>query len=64
MKIAIELPEAQAGRLREEALRLGVQAEELARAAVVDLLQRGPDDFDSAAAYVLQKNRDLYKRLS
>jgi uroporphyrinogen-III synthase len=64
MRIAIELPEAQAGRLQEEALRLGIQPEELARAAVVDLLQRDPSDFDSAAAYVLKKNRELYQRLS
>jgi hypothetical protein len=64
MKIAIELLEAQAGRLREEAQRLGVQPEELARAAVLDLLQREPSDFDAAAEYVLKKNRELYRRLS
>jgi hypothetical protein len=64
MKIAIELPEAQADRLQEEALRLGIQPEELARAAVIDLLQREPGDFAAAAAYVLQKNRELYDRLA
>jgi hypothetical protein len=64
MVIAIELPDAQAGKLREEAQRLGIQPEELARAAVVDLLQREPSDFDTAAAYALRKNRELYERLS
>jgi len=31
---------------------------------VVDLLNREASDFDSAAEYVLRKNRKLYQRLS
>ena len=38
MKLAFELPEAQADRLREEAARLGLTPEDLARAALADLL--------------------------
>jgi hypothetical protein len=37
MKVAIELAPAQAAQLEAEAKRLGVAAEELARAAVTDL---------------------------
>lgn len=48
----------------EEADRLGVRPEELATAAVIDLLHRDEDDFHAAADYVLGKNRDLYQRLA
>ena len=64
MRISVELPEPQASKLRGEAQRLGVKPEDLAAAAVVDLLNRGASDFDSAAEYVLRKNRDLYRGLA
>jgi len=43
---------------------LGVDARELAKAAVNDLLARPADDFDRAAKLVLEKNQELYRRLS
>ena len=64
MKVAIELSQAQADRLREEATRLGVTPEELARAAVADLLSAQREDFRTAADYVLRKNEELYRRLA
>lgn len=64
MKIPIELSESQAEKLHNEALRLGVEPQALAAAAVVDLLNRETPDFDQAAQYVVRKNRELYKRLS
>jgi antitoxin FitA len=64
MKIPIELPEPQADKLRGQAQRLGVKPEDLATAAVLDLLNREVSDFDSAAEYVLRKNGQLYQRLS
>ncbi len=64
MKIRIELPQVQADKLRGVARRLGVRPDDLATAAVLDLLNHEAGDFDSAAQYVLQKNRDLYRRLS
>ena len=64
MKLSIEIPEAAAAKLREEADRLGMRPEELASAAVIDLLYREADDFQAAADYVLQKNRELYQRLA
>jgi hypothetical protein len=64
MKVAFELPPAQADRLRAEAERLGLAPEDLARAAVSDLLSIPDSEFQDAAARVLTKNRDLYKRLA
>lgn len=64
MTIPIELSESQAAKLRDEAQRLGVDPHALATAAVIDLLNRESSDFESAAEYVVQKNRELYKRLS
>jgi TPR repeat protein len=58
-----ELLEAESKKLRAEASRLGVEPEELAIAAVLDLLNRS-DDFRDAARYVLRKNKELYQRLS
>jgi hypothetical protein len=64
MKIAIELSPVQSERLQTIAASLGVNAEELAQAAVTDLVSVGSDDFESAASRVLQKNRELYRRLA
>jgi antitoxin FitA len=64
MTIPIELSEAQVEKLRDQAQRLGVEPQALAAAAVVDLLNREALDFEQAAEYVIQKNRELYKRLS
>jgi len=64
MKIAIELNAAQTERLQAIAASLGVNADELAQAAVADLVSAGADDFEGAASRVLQKNRELYQRLA
>jgi hypothetical protein len=43
--------------------RLGVSAESFARSSLEDVLA-GPDDrFEQAAAHVLKKNEELYRRL-
>jgi hypothetical protein len=64
MKVAFELPAAQAERLRQEAERLGVSPDDLARAAVADLLITRDEDFRVAAERVLRKNEELYRRLA
>ena len=64
MKIAIELNAAQAESLKAIAASLGVNAEDLAQAAVADLVSANADDFESAAARVLEKNSELYRRLA
>jgi len=64
MKLAIELPPAQADKLRAEAERLGLSAEELARAALNDLLSTPDPEFQDVARRVVIKNQELYKRLA
>jgi len=64
VKLSIELSEAQASKLRAEANRFGVEPEQLALAAVADLLTVEGSDFASAAERVLEKNQELYRRLA
>jgi predicted transcriptional regulator len=64
MSLSFDLDEEQSRRLEERARQLGVDPRELARAAVNDLLSRPADDFERAAAFVLEKNRELYRRLA
>lgn len=64
MTLTVELPEDELSRLREKAQELGVRPEDLAAAAVLDLLHRQADDFESAAQSVLRKNQELYRRLA
>jgi hypothetical protein len=64
MKLAFELPPAQAERLQKEADRLGIAPTELAKAALTDLLATNDPDFDAAARRVLDRNRELYRRLA
>ena len=64
MKLLIGLSPAQAEQLRHVAARLGLAPEDLARAAIADLLATPGDDFKSAADRVLRKNEELYRRLA
>jgi len=64
MKLSIELNEAEGTKLRDEAARLGVEPEDLARAALADLLRNEDEDFREAAEHVLRKNEELYRRLA
>ena len=64
MKLSIDLNDVQIGLLRQAAAKLGVPVEDLARAAVSDLLVGEDDEFADVARRVLEKNKELYKRLS
>ena len=64
MTLSLELDEQQSERLQQRANELKVDPQVLARAAINDLLSRSDDDFERAARLVLDKNRDLYRRLS
>jgi hypothetical protein len=64
MKLSIDLSPAQADRLRLEAERLGLTPEDLAKAAIADLLATTAEDFKAAADRVLKKNAELYRRLA
>jgi hypothetical protein len=64
MPISLQLDEEQSQRLERVARELNVDANELAKAAINDLVSRPADDFDRAARHVLDKNRELYRRLA
>jgi hypothetical protein len=64
VKLSVEVTAAEQQKLAEEARRLNVSAEELAAAAVHDLLGQRDADFERAATRVLEKNRELYRRLA
>ena len=51
-------------RLQELAGREGVSSEDLARAGLEDWLTRCRPDFLETARYVIEKNRELYRRLA
>jgi hypothetical protein len=60
----IQMNEEHLADLQAKAARLGVSVEDLARAGVLDLIRRPDDAFESAAARVLKKNAELYRRLA
>ena len=64
MKLSIDLSPEQAQRLRDEAERLGLAPEDLARSVIADLLATPSEDFKAAAERVLRKNKELYRRLA
>ncbi len=61
---SITLPDDHADRLRELAREMGVSPEQLLRDGVEEWLDRPSRDFQAAAAHVLEKNRELYRRLA
>lgn len=64
MTLNLELDEQQAQRLRDVARRLNVPVNDLAKAAINDLLAKPENDFEQAAVRVLKKNAELYRRLA
>lgn len=64
MTLSIQLPDDAERRLREAANRLQVPVADLAAAAVRDFVTAPAEDFDRAARLVLEKNRELYRRLA
>ena len=64
MRLSVELTSAQEAQLAAVAARLNVRAEDLAAAALRDLLAEREADFQAAATGVLEKNREFYRRLA
>lgn len=64
MRLSFELTEAQQGQLNAIAQRLNVSADALAAAALCDLLDRREAAYETAAAHVVEKNAELYRRLA
>ncbi len=62
--VTIALPDEPMQRLQELAANAGVAPKELLRASVERWLARPNEDFTQAAAYVLKKNAELYRRLA
>lgn len=63
-KFAIELSDEQAERLRERAREANLTPERLLNDGIERWLTAPDLDFAEAAAYVLKKNRELYRRLA
>ena len=64
MKITLDVPTSLEARLADIAARLNVSVSELAEAAVRDLVTQPGEDFEKIASRVLEKNRELYRRLA
>lgn len=64
MTFTIALSDEKARRLEELAREAGIAPEELLRASVEGWLSEPREDFARAAAYVLRKNKELYRRLA
>ena len=64
MRLSVDLTEMQKQHLDDLAARLHVAPETLAAAALRDLLAQREADFEAAAARVLEKNAELYRRLA
>ena len=62
--LTVSISEDRLAKLKEAAARLGVEPELLVRASIDELLAKPQSDFEQAVAYVLNKNEELYKRLS
>lgn len=64
MKIAVELKEIESAHLSDIAASVGMSVEELASVALSDFVDASSADFDNAAQRVLDKNKELYRRLA
>ncbi len=64
MQITIDLNKEQVKQLEQLAKRLSVHPSELVRIALNDFLSRPSEDFRRSAHHVVEKNEELYKRLS
>ncbi|MBA3711030.1 MAG: DNA-binding protein [Pyrinomonadaceae bacterium] len=62
--IIIDLPEERLTKLREIAAGLNISLEDLARVSIEELLAQPEKQFEQAVRYVLEKNAELYRRLS
>jgi len=62
--LEIQLPEQTASKLQSAAERLSLSPEELSVLSIEEKLSQLDKEFRDAAAEVLQKNADLYRRLA
>ena len=62
--IAVELTQVEEEQLRKQAEALKLRPEDLVAAIVRDSIGAQAADFEAAASRVLDKNRELYRRLA
>ena len=62
-RVQIELPDDLVPKVEQAAAEQGVSVEELVRASVEEKIERDAQ-FESAVETVLEKNAELYRRLS
>jgi hypothetical protein len=62
--IPIPISDTSLTRLNELAAKMGLPPEELLRRRVERLLAAPDDEFQQAANYLLEKNKELYRRLA
>ena len=62
--VTVTLPDERLLKLKELAGSLGVSLEELVRVSIEELLTRPEEAFKQATDYVLEKNAELYRRLT
>jgi predicted transcriptional regulator len=63
VKITVTLSEDRLQKLNELAKQFRIAPEELLRVSVEELIARPQADFQKALEYVLEKKKELYKRL-
>jgi len=63
-QMVFDITDRQAEQLKAAAERLGLAPEDFVRAVVADVLAQPDPDFAEAANGVLEKNRELYRRLA
>ena len=62
--LELQLSEQTASRLQEAAKRVSISPEQLSMLSIEEKLAQIENEFRRSAEYVLQKNADLYRRLS
>jgi len=62
--LTIRLPQRKLAELRKLAVRVGVSPSDLVRGSVEEFLSKPDAQFEKAAARILKKNAELYKRLA
>jgi len=63
-RIIVEIDDSRAAILREKAKRFGLLPDQFVTASIEDLISRPEPDFDEAMRKVMDKNKELYKRLA
>ena len=62
--LTIDLTKDLANRLKSAANKLGIQPKELVQIGIQEKLEQLEQEFQQASDYVLNKNKELYQRLS